>query len=458
MAKQLPHQPNLDHLRKQAKDLKRSEPGITLATAQHRIANEYGFDSWPKLVHHIEELTLKALNRDQLLARFKAARSHRRPLHEARTLLQADPSLPQADLLAACVGIDPEAIQKHLPDTEVKDEHLIELLFSPLAKVDPNTTLACARLLLEAGANPNAALKDSEPLSVLYAAVSLPSLDLVKELLARGADPNDNESLYHSCENDGIEFTRVLLDNGARIPGSNSLNRTSDWEKPDGIRLLLERGGDPNADGTLAHAINRGRSVEYLKILLEFGANPDRSSIHGVSARQLAYQRGYPLDLFPGDFNPTETDKIVRKAYLGEPQSESASVASISHAASWALSHAASNNEVAIVRSLLEAGLKDSPVGYSKETALHQAAWAGCSDVIRVLVEFGGDLGFPDRSYHAIPIQWAMFSSQTANHNRHPDAVRTMIELGSPPPVALFGSDEVVEVLLDAFPDLEQKE
>lgn len=457
MAKQLPNQPNLDHLRKQAKDLKRTEPNLTLAQVQHRLATEYGFDSWSKLVHFIEERALTDLDRTQRVARFKAARKHRRPLHEARTLLRADPTLPTEDLLAACVGVDSASIAKHLQNTPVADEHIIELLFSPLAKAHPMEALECAKLLLQTGANPNAALKDAEPLSVLYAAVSLPSLELVKELLAKGADPNDNESLYHSCENDGIEFTRVLLDNGARIPGSNALNRMSDWEKPAGIRLLLERGGDPNADGTLAHAINRGRSTDYLKILLEFGADPDRSAIHGVSARQLAYQRGYPLDLFAGSYNPSDVDKAVRRAYLGEPQQEGNSVTPISHAAAWALNHAASNNEVAIVRSLLEAGLKDSPVGYAKETALHQAAWAGHSDAIRVLVEFGGDLGFPDRSYNAIPIQWAMFSSQTADHDRHPKAVRTMIELGSPPPVALFGSDEVVEVLLDAFPDLEER-
>lgn len=457
MAKQLPPQPNLDHLRKQAKDLKRSE-GSTLSDAQHRIATDYGFDSWPKLVHHVEQLTARSFTRDQLLERFKAARKHRRPLHQARSLLLADPLLPQADLLAACVGVDPESIKRHLADTSVTDEHLVELMFSPLAKVDPEKTETCAKLLLDAGANPNAALKEAEPLSVLYAAISLPNLELAKDLLARGADPNDNESLYHSCENEGIEFTRVLLNNGAKIPGSNALNRMSDWEKPEGIRLLLESGGDPNADGTLAHAINRGRSVAYLKILLEFGANPDRSSIHGVSARQLAYQRGYPLDLFEGSFAPTEIDNAVRRAYLGEPQPPENSVAPISHAAAWALTHAASNNEIEIVRSLLEAGLKDAPVGYSKETALHQAAWAGHSEVIKLLVEYGGDLAFPDRMYNAIPIQWAMFSSQTADHDRHPEAVRTMIALGSPPPVALFGSDEVVEILLDAYPELEEKE
>lgn len=54
----LPARPSLEHLRKQAKerlaDLRTANPETTLAKAQFQIACEYGFDSWPKLVHHVE--------------------------------------------------------------------------------------------------------------------------------------------------------------------------------------------------------------------------------------------------------------------------------------------------------------------------------------------------------------------------------------------------------------------
>ncbi len=70
----LPERPSLEQLRKQAKDLLRSGragdrnalgriaetgrsphgPRLTLATAQRAIAREYGFPSWPTLVHHVE--------------------------------------------------------------------------------------------------------------------------------------------------------------------------------------------------------------------------------------------------------------------------------------------------------------------------------------------------------------------------------------------------------------------
>ena len=56
----LPARPSLEQLRKQAKErltaMRSGDPGATLAGAQVALAREYGFDSWPKLVHHIESL------------------------------------------------------------------------------------------------------------------------------------------------------------------------------------------------------------------------------------------------------------------------------------------------------------------------------------------------------------------------------------------------------------------
>ena len=53
MSRNLPPHPNLEHLKKQAKDLlhelQQSDPALKLADAQHALAREYGFASWPKL-------------------------------------------------------------------------------------------------------------------------------------------------------------------------------------------------------------------------------------------------------------------------------------------------------------------------------------------------------------------------------------------------------------------------
>ena len=58
MSRNLPARPNLEHLKKEAKDrlddLRRIDPGAQLADAQHALAREYGFASWPKMKAHVE--------------------------------------------------------------------------------------------------------------------------------------------------------------------------------------------------------------------------------------------------------------------------------------------------------------------------------------------------------------------------------------------------------------------
>ena len=60
MSRNLPEFPNLDHLKKRAKillrELQQRNPRAKLTQAQHAIAREYGFASWPKLKTHVESL------------------------------------------------------------------------------------------------------------------------------------------------------------------------------------------------------------------------------------------------------------------------------------------------------------------------------------------------------------------------------------------------------------------
>ena len=59
-AARLPARPSIEQLRKRAKErldvLRAADPTATLSDAQLAIARAYGFDSWPKLVHHIEDV------------------------------------------------------------------------------------------------------------------------------------------------------------------------------------------------------------------------------------------------------------------------------------------------------------------------------------------------------------------------------------------------------------------
>jgi Glyoxalase superfamily protein len=86
MSRDLPARPNLEHLRKQAKDLlpdlQRQSADAKLADAQHAIAREYGFPNWSTLKAHVESLSgPEAVPSNPFVGRWTAnlAKSKRHP-------------------------------------------------------------------------------------------------------------------------------------------------------------------------------------------------------------------------------------------------------------------------------------------------------------------------------------------------------------------------------------------
>ena len=64
MFRNLPARPNLEYLKKEAKErldvLRRRDPAAQLSDAQHVLAKEYGFATWPQLKAHVEALVALA--------------------------------------------------------------------------------------------------------------------------------------------------------------------------------------------------------------------------------------------------------------------------------------------------------------------------------------------------------------------------------------------------------------
>jgi hypothetical protein len=189
-----------------------------------------------------------------------------------------------------------------------------------------------ARFLLSLGVDPNqkvgnrmppASLSgpdDQHPLSALYgAAGSHHDPDLTRFLLEAGANPDDNESLYHSLDN--IACTRLLLEHGARIEGTNALYRACDLENPAALELLLQHGADPNEPAgnapltdwgsPLLWAIRRRRSRAHIEALMQAGANPQATTPSGINAYKLALQ-----------FGLVEVADVLQQAVGGEPISD----------------------------------------------------------------------------------------------------------------------------------------
>jgi hypothetical protein len=89
MSRQLPPRPHLEYLRNEAKELlevlQRQDSSAQLADAQHALAREYGFASWPALKASVEDrLAAFAQGARLFVGAWKAdlARSQRHPANQ----------------------------------------------------------------------------------------------------------------------------------------------------------------------------------------------------------------------------------------------------------------------------------------------------------------------------------------------------------------------------------------
>ncbi|PWR23865.1 ankyrin repeat domain-containing protein [Zavarzinia compransoris] len=370
----LPDRPNIDLLKKQAKDLlaacRRGDPGafarlraglpgrvpgipeLRLHDAQFCLAREYGFPSWAELSRYVAAARALAADRGQRLATWLGlvyagdicgGMNRASPAAAAR-LLDLDPDLPGGDphlacavgdlaVLRAATARDPGWVGR--PGGPLALPPLVAVTHSGLVRL-PRFRAAlhdAARFLLEAGADPDqaagsrwppaspAAPAADMPLSALYGAAGQnrdPAL--TRLLLAAGADPNDGESLYHALES--AECTGLLLAAGARVAGTNALYRALDLDDVAVLKMLLAAGADPNTPAAgapmaagwghpLLWAIRRRRSPAHVEALLAAGADAAVRAPDGTGAYGLALR-----------FGLTEVAEMLAAAGHAEPLSE----------------------------------------------------------------------------------------------------------------------------------------
>ena len=350
---------NLDHLKKQAKELirlyrsrdaaamarfRRALPAavghsdedilslqLRLHDAQSCLAREHGFASWADLKRYVDvqaatrkERSARIVHWAQLLYSGDVSGTvNRANPRVALRILADDPDLIAGDPWLACTIGDEGALRRaiqadpawvNVSGGPLRLPPLFAVAHSSLLRVEEfrERLHRSAQLLIADGADVNQHIHSrwtpgslSEPdqrysLSTLYgAAGSNHDPALAKLLLEAGADPNDGESLYHSLENPAC--TRLLLEHGARIAESNAIYRAMDLDDDTALKLLLEHGGDPNEPARnppltdwgspLAWAIRR-RRPRHAKVLLEAGADASRATPDGASPYQLALRFG----------------------------------------------------------------------------------------------------------------------------------------------------------------------
>jgi hypothetical protein len=186
-----------------------------LSGAQLVIAREHGFASWPRLVAEVERRQAAALADDAFVDQvltLALGRGFEAP-QPARALALIH-SRPLDSLPLALVCGDLAAVQRalagadlHAPIGPFAAPPIAHVAFSSLARLDDvrPRLLATLRWLLDQGADPTPRCATRPtPMRhcrVLYGAVARARcFDAVEMLLQAGAEPNDNESLYHATE------------------------------------------------------------------------------------------------------------------------------------------------------------------------------------------------------------------------------------------------------------------
>ncbi len=245
--------------------------------------------------------------------------------------------------------------------------------------------------------------------------------------LARARSPRPHRAtLLHYSASNGVEDHRqrvppnavaiatLLVEAGADLnatadfygggPGSTPLVGLVTSCHPDEaglmealVRAYAESG--QSLDGTEADGLPMTMALLFryphaARTLAECGARVDNAALAAGIGR---------LDLVeawvrPG--SPPTADPGGLKAFDGTPRTarETPEVA---------LYFAAIAGETEIARALLSRGVDPSARGNHGMTALHEAAWGGHLDLVRLLVEAGAAVDLRERQFGATPVGWA---------------------------------------------------
>jgi hypothetical protein len=487
MSRELPEKPNLEYLKKQAKELLRTTGQGKLADAQHTLAKEYGFATWAKLKSHVEGLGLTPA--------------------EALKAAVCDSDAPRvADLLKK----HPELrgrINEPLPNYGFG----AQALFAAVQRSDRATI----DVLLDAGADIRkrtewwaggfGVLDDCDPSLVefltergavldAHSAARLGMMPKLRELVAMDpgvvhARSGDGQTPLHFAST--VEVAEFLLASGAEIDARDvdhestaaqymlrvDQRRHYPRDRQDVARYLVSRGC--RTDLLMAAALGERELVRQhldrdpacirMNVSEEWfpKQNPEAGgtiyiwtlgshrTAHSV-ARDFGHEDIFQLlmERTPEELKLALACELGDEAAFREFLSKHPDAATtLSEADKGKLPNAAQTNNTEAVRLMLEAGWPVDTPGEAGATALHWAGFHGNAGMARQILRFHPTLELKSREYAGTALSWAVYGSGNGWHRETGDyvgTIRALLEAGAtlPPHAAdLEPSDAVLEVL-----------
>jgi len=435
------------------------------------------------------------MNEERRIAFIKAATWHG-SLEEAEQMLLAHPEIATSDIHTAAITGNVALVREWLAEdaanaTAVSEPYggnaLTYLCLSKylrLHKEKGNDFVQAATALLDAGADPNAGFMTNGPYpeyeTPLYGAAGVAQhAALTKLLLDRGAEPNDEEAVYHSPETWENEAMQLLVETGKLTKENLSmmLIRKIDWHDERGLEYLLSHGADANGERkrgwhALHHALKRANGLPVFEKLLNAGADPHLSS-NGITAITMAgcEGRGDVLSLFAQrgiDTTQQGVFQLIAACALDDSEAVNklaaqspAVVTLIKEMGGELLARFSVCGNAAGVQHLLNLGIPvNEPYrngdGYygipTGSLAVHVAAFRGYPAVVKTLIAAGSPVDVADKNGQtplALAIKACVDSYWMVR--RSPDSVKALLAAGaSVKNIAVPCGYEEVDKLLEA--------
>jgi hypothetical protein len=495
-SRELPAQPNLEQLKKQAKSLLAAAKArdadalrrfaalpslsgqspdqiavndLALHDAQSVIAREHGFVSWNSLRDEVEARTLSfEAAIDEFLRCATAGATGR-----AERLLALHPRIASATLHTTLVLGDASAVEDQLkndPDIALKPggpQNWEPLLYVCHTSMHTNEAarleglVAIARRLCELGANPDAEYHwnwhPELPRTALWGAVcSVRHLPLAEVLLQAGANPTDGVTGHIAGGGGNLDALELLHRFGLNpngIPGGvPPLVHMMQWaDNPSGPSWLLDHGADPNLawgnDGEAPlHVAARRWNVAMVERLVERGADVSLRRSDGATPHKIAELHGNPEIaawlLAHGavdELSPLE--RFIAACARADRRAAEAIVAAHPDVQSGLLPEhhvmlhrPAESGNAAVLETMLSCGFETDARDKDNVTPLHRASMGGHVEAVRVLLKHGADVNALDGMFSASPLVWAVEGRRNSKHRGadHIGVARLLIAGGVP--------------------------